>query len=88
MREDIKLKTKAYIYNYRCFDNLHHCARQEIYAKFKHLNPKIHYSYNRYFKKHLGFEYNYSFQQNFLDDVLILIRDERKYLMFKLKYGL
>lgn len=43
---------------------------------------------NRYFRKHLGFTFCYSFKQSFPDYSIITILDRKKLMVFRLKYGL
>jgi hypothetical protein len=88
MREDYKITKSAYLYTYKRFNKLCRCARKEISIRFCHLPYTLHYNFNRYFKKHLGFEFRGYYNQRPLIDYLVIVTDEKKFTLLKLKYGI
>lgn len=88
MREDYKITKKAQLYSSSNFSSLHKHARTEICSRFTHLLNTPYFNFNRYFKKHLGFEYIGSYNNNSLRGTLVIVVDESKFFFFKLKYGI
>ena len=88
MREDCKITKKAFLYSSKRFNILFKCARQELASRFVHLKCLLPYNSNRFFRKHLGFEYSGSYNQNYLPGCIVVITDERKFTLLKLKYGI
>lgn len=88
MREDINQKRNAVIVTYSRFSQIYAYALIEIKTKLKRASFNGEKS-NRYFRKHLGFEFVCSYCGKVLrnNHSIIIIFDQNKFLMFRLKYG-